>query len=172
MSTRYFSEEEVERIAMDDSPYEVVKEESLSSGRWHEHMTSVVRTEDGKLYSIAWGSGLTEIQENEYYAGEYPEVSEHTKFHVRETTEYLTDEEAEKFSDSHVDGDIESLRLVTDADAVDKCFSSEKVAEIEQALELFNSLNVLDQVSNFVHYRKAGERYLNTLLNYAKRNGN
>lgn len=45
---------------------EIVDEVSKGSGRWTEHMLTIVNFR-GKLYGIEWESGLTEEQEDEFY---------------------------------------------------------------------------------------------------------
>ena len=45
---------------------EIIDEVSKGSGRWTEHMLTIVKFRD-KLYGIEWESGLTENQENEFY---------------------------------------------------------------------------------------------------------
>ena len=44
-----------------------IDEEELSEGRWHMIMLTIVEFK-GKLFGIEWGRGLTEYQENEFYA--------------------------------------------------------------------------------------------------------
>lgn len=44
-------------------------EEELYVGRWHMTMRTIVEFK-GNLFGIEWGRGLTEYQENEFYADE------------------------------------------------------------------------------------------------------
>lgn len=72
--SRYFTEKEVRNLIWD---CEVEREEG-SNRRWSRSMTSIVEADDGKLYAIDWEQGLTECQQNEYFAGTYPEVEKKT----------------------------------------------------------------------------------------------
>lgn len=166
--SRYFSEEETESAVLGVG-YEVVSQVSHGARRWSEYIQTVVRADDGTLYRVGWESGLTENQEDMFYGGECPEVHKYSNLEVKDNVQYLTDEEAEEQQKSSVAEDIESLRLVVNAEDVDECFSVDKVDEISSALNLLGELKVLDQVDNFEKYRQASEQYLNALLDYANR---
>lgn len=66
------------------------------------------------------------------------------------------------------EGDLESLRMVTDADAVDECFSAENMKKIDDALELLESLETLDMVLSFGSSRRQGIVYFKTLQELAR----
>lgn len=53
-------------LTWEDTEIKLVDEETLGSGRWTEHMLTIVEFR-GKLYGIEWESGLTEMQESEFY---------------------------------------------------------------------------------------------------------
>lgn len=86
MANRYFSEKEARSLIWD---CEVDREEG-GNRRWSRSVTSIVEADDGKLYAIDWEQGLTESQENEYYAGEYPEVQKVTYEKTITVTEWKT----------------------------------------------------------------------------------
>jgi hypothetical protein len=85
MSKRYFTEQEAKELIWDS---EVDREEG-DDRRWSRSINSIVQTDDGKYYSIDWEQGLTECQENEYYAGEYPEVEKKTYKKTITVTEWV-----------------------------------------------------------------------------------
>lgn len=165
--TRYFSEEEVEDLVFSN---DVVDVESMGSRRWVEGMISVVRADDDKLYRIAWDRGLTEYQENYYPEGDCPEVHRSVELTVKEEVSYLTDRELADKRAREAPGihdDIESLKLVSDANAVNECFSPETIKKVEDALELLGSLSPLDAVGSFAQYREASQQYLKSIRDYA-----
>jgi hypothetical protein len=74
MSSRYFTEKEVKNLIWDCEVDRIEGE----NRRWSRRVTSIVEADDGKFYKINWEQGLTENQENDYNAGEYPEVEKKT----------------------------------------------------------------------------------------------
>lgn len=63
-----FTEEQVKELVWDS-----LVDEGAGARRWSESMVSICEFE-GKFYSIEWERGLTECQENEFYAQDAPEV--------------------------------------------------------------------------------------------------
>lgn len=164
--SRLFTEQEIEEIADESSEtFQTVKEEVIDQGDWQNHMSTVVReVSTGKLYSIWWMSALTENQIDSYYEGEYPEVFEIRTLEVEEQTRYLTAEQKDRFSASTTAEDIESIKVVGDTEKVEAALSAENAEKLRAALELLDSLAVLDPVSNFSNYRRASTHYFETLL--------
>lgn len=167
MSEQYFSESEIEDAVYGEG-YEVVSEESYGSGRWNEHMVSVVRTDDGKLYRISWDKALTEVQEDMFFPGKFPEVFKRSDVEVHAEIRYLTQEELDRTAEDTLEADIESLKLVSDEDAVEDCFTEDSQAEIRSALELLDKLETLDEVKNFKNNRIAAQSYLQEILDYSE----
>lgn len=53
----------------DELEYKIVDEISNGHGRWTEYMTTVFELcDNGKFYALDWDRGLTEYQENNFYA--------------------------------------------------------------------------------------------------------
>lgn len=73
--------DEVRSITWDDhEDFDVIDEIEGEARRWSS--TDYVITKHiatGKLYKVEWERGLTEMQENEYFAQDAPEVEEVTK---------------------------------------------------------------------------------------------
>ena len=74
MVGRYFTEEQVKNLVWNNEVDRVEGE----NRRWSRTNTSVVKADDGKFYEIDWEEGLTEYQDDEYYAGWYNEVEQVT----------------------------------------------------------------------------------------------
>lgn len=70
MSKRKFTEAEVKSLIWEAE----VESIQHDSGRWEAYMETIVQTEDGKYYSLNWGKGLTECQDNTFYEQEADEV--------------------------------------------------------------------------------------------------
>lgn len=85
MSKRHFTESEARELIWE---CEVDIEEG-DNRRWSRSNTSIVKADDGKFYAIDWEEGLTEYQENEYYAGDYPEVEKKTYEKTITVTEWV-----------------------------------------------------------------------------------
>ena len=68
-----FSEEEIEQLAWVETRFgEMVDQEEGDSGRWNQHMTTIIEVED-RYFAVYWSAGLTECQES-YYDGPVEEV--------------------------------------------------------------------------------------------------
>ena len=74
MAKRYFTEEQVKILVWNN---EVDRVEGENRG-WTRTNTSIVKADDGKFYEVDWEEGLTECQDDEYYAGWYDEVEQVT----------------------------------------------------------------------------------------------
>lgn len=75
------TEEDASDIAFGDHPdYAEVTEISHGSGRWVEHMETIVQREsDGKFFKMSWNQALTEMQEHEFYDSKLVEVEQKTR---------------------------------------------------------------------------------------------
>jgi hypothetical protein len=73
---RHFTEEQVRDLVRNDSNEgELVEEIESDSGRWTQYIYAIVKMhDDGRCYGLGWERGLTELQENEFYEGDYDEV--------------------------------------------------------------------------------------------------
>lgn len=76
-----FSEEEIKALIYEGDR---VAELEGNDHRWNREITTVIKIDD-KLYAIDWRRGLTEMQDDSYYATPY-QVKEKTK--VVEVTYY------------------------------------------------------------------------------------
>jgi hypothetical protein len=85
MGKRYFTEKEARQLIWD---CEIDREEG-DNRRWSRGITSIVKADDEKIYAIYWEQGLTECQENEYFAGEYPQVEKKTYEKTITVTEWV-----------------------------------------------------------------------------------
>jgi hypothetical protein len=82
-ATRHFTEKEAE-LAVNE--YEVDRFEG-DDRRWSRTVTTIVDL-DGHYYAIPWEQGLTEYQESEYSAGDYPEVKRHVQVVAQSETSW------------------------------------------------------------------------------------
>jgi hypothetical protein len=75
------TEHEVKMIVWEDhDDFETIEEQEGEARRWSSTDTRIVKhIPTGKLYSVYFENGLTEMQENEYEAQDAPEVKKVTK---------------------------------------------------------------------------------------------
>jgi hypothetical protein len=85
MAKKYFTEQEAKQLIWDCE----IEAEYGDNRRWSRSVTSIVEDVDGKCYAIDWEEGLTESQENEYYAGTYPQVEKKTYDKTITVTEWV-----------------------------------------------------------------------------------
>lgn len=158
-TVRKFTEEEVEYLV---SEGDIVQEIEGEDRRWLRGMTTVIRTDDNKLFALDWDQGLTENQENEYFDGEYEEVYEKVVFSAQREVWYVTAARLQG-EPQGIESELESLRLVGDAEAVDNALGADTTTEIDNALDLLQKLTALDEVRNFSTVRQVAMDYLHTI---------
>ena len=74
MAKKHFTSKEMRELVFEG---EVEREEG-DNGRWSRHNKSIVLADDGKHYAINWEEGLTEMQDDEFYESDCPEVEKVT----------------------------------------------------------------------------------------------
>ncbi|PWG65642.1 hypothetical protein [Bifidobacterium callitrichidarum] len=111
-NARHFTDEELESAVYEDTG-KIVRSKPVGESRWQTRMEGVVKMDDdGKYYRITWYRGNTEMQENEYYSGDFPEVHPVEKINATVETEFMTADEAESYSEE--ESLKEFLRLLAD----------------------------------------------------------
>lgn len=84
-----FTEEEVREIineGFDNGNDDFVEEIEGEEHRWYREIKQIIKIED-RYFELNWGRGLTECQENEYFADEIYEVE--PKKEIIEVTKYV-----------------------------------------------------------------------------------
>lgn len=73
--------EQVREICFGDhEDFDIVEEIGGEARRWSSTDVVIAKhIETGKYYELTWENGLTEMQENEFYAQDAPEVKKITK---------------------------------------------------------------------------------------------
>lgn len=123
-------EHEIEQLIFE---YEEVSEETHGSGRWQEYVTTVIRYDDGNLYSIYWERGLTENQPNSFY--NQPErVYAVPYIEVYQGNHYVTDKDAVSPALVRKE-DVDAAKILVD--------------NAEEAIETIKNFDI-DSVLNFL----------------------
>lgn len=122
MSTRHFTEEELQDYVFESEVYE----EELDSSRWSKTVYTVFKTEDGKFYGATWEKGLTENQDNEFEAQTLEELTKINRVSVKvkphyvdskdNYKEYFIDKEAVEGASIISDGAEEALKAIQEFD--------------------------------------------------------
>lgn len=136
-NTVVLTDDEVKELVMDS-----IDEEVTGSGRWDEYVDSIVSLDTegvAKFARISWSRGLTEMQENEYFGGEFPLVEEIPSITIEKSYKWVNKKDLSSERDS-IDENIESLRAIADDKAI-----SEEVKALEN-VDLHSLLEQLDKV--------------------------
>lgn len=142
-----------------------ISEESNYSGRWTEHLTTIVQTDDGKFYRINWERGLTEMQEDVFEDGEVEEVFAVERLNVQHSTIYLSEKEREETKPTLVQkmvSEAPSFAIATGESI--RTPITERMYELAGELrEEISALQDLDLAAGSGAFREATKQYLETI---------
>ncbi len=145
---------------------EQIQETSFGSGRWTEHMETIVRHENGSYYRIRWQRGLTEYQDDEFESGELEEVFPLELLSVKSKTVYLSEDQlnADRPTLAHrMEDDGDSFKIVTGKE-LRAPLSKELYDAVGELRERIHELEPLDLAGESGVYREATKQYLDAVM--------
>lgn len=145
--------------------YSAAVDEDVSyTGRWTDHVRSVVKSED-KYYRIDWQRGLTEYQEDDFEEDEdWEEVFPFTHVEAIPQTSYYSAEDLKKLSplSDKLRKEKDALKLVSSLDLSEFARMNEDL--IKDALDLVRSLTAFDASDIVRGNASVMNEFLNALL--------
>lgn len=148
---------------------EVLSETSMGRTKYGEMTDTVVRANDGKLYRVDWVRGGTDYQEHDFFDSEVPEVLPFNRVTVKNTTQYLTNEEREN-TESFLEvaqKNVGSFQIVTGTDP-SEIVTESIVENVEKILAILPDLKKLDLLANSGDWREATAQYLSMIADLAR----
>lgn len=133
-----------------------INQERGDSGRWEEEIRSIIQLDpsdsiDGidkpRLFKMNWQRGLTEMQENEFYDDDIPEVFIHQSISLNlNSISYLDYNQMQK-QNSSFDSIIDSLKVIGKPEGIKqiKEITDDEINQLETTLSKFELIDDLSK---------------------------